>query len=190
MFTGIIEKKAKILEIQDGRFTIENIFWTDLTIGQSIAHDGACMTIEKFDEKEYAFFAMTESLNLTNFWAKQKGDFFNIERCLQVWDRIDGHFVSGHIDAVGEVKKIEKKEDDSKEIFIEFPKIFQKNILLKGSITVNGTSLTVTSISENIFSVWIIPLTQEITNLWNIQPWKKVNLEFDMFGKYVLAYTK
>lgn len=100
MFSGIIEQKAKILQIESGRFTVENTFQGSLSIGQSIAHDGACMTIESFKDDSYTFFVMEESLKKTNFSQKNIGDSFNVERCLQVGDRIDGHFVSGHIDTI------------------------------------------------------------------------------------------
>lgn len=190
MFSWIIEKKAKILKIEGGRYTLENSFPWELIIGQSIAHDGACMTIEKFDDDSYTFFAMEESLKKTNFWSKKEGDFFNVERCLKVWDRIDGHFVTGHIDVVWNVEKIVINDDSSKEIFFSFPEEFDSNMIPKGSITVNGVSLTIVHLESKLFSVSLIPLTQEITNLWLLECGDKVNLEFDMLGKYMLKINK
>ena len=186
MFTWIIEKKAKILNVDNGRFTVENHFWNDLVIGQSIAHDWACMTIETFDEEKYTFFAMQESLNRTNFWTKSVGDFFNIERCLEVWARLDGHFVSGHVDAVSEVLDVKDIWDSSVEIFFEIPEGFSKNLIEKGSVTINWTSLTLCHLDDKSFSVSLIPMTQEVTNLGLLKPWNMVNLEFDMLWKYIL----
>lgn len=186
MFSGIIEKKAKILKIEGGRYTLENSFPGELVLGQSIAHDGACMTVEKFDDESYTFFAMEESLKKTNFGLKQVWDYFNVERCLKVGDRIDGHFVTGHVDATWEVKDIVVNEDGSKEIFFSFPKEFDNNMIDKGSITVNGVSLTIVHLESGLFSVSLIPLTQEITNLGDLEISDKINLEFDMLGKYML----
>lgn len=190
MFTWIIEHKAKILDIKDGSFTVENKFWTDLQIGQSIAHDGACMTLTAFDSEKYTFFAMWESLEKTNFLAKKKWDYFNVERCLQIGQRLDWHFVSGHVDTVWKVSKLLNNEDGSREIFIFYPSEFTQNLIPKGSITINWTSLTLCHLSNTEFSVSLIPLTLEITNLWDLIPWDSVNLEFDMLWKYILNTKK
>ncbi|MCH2188523.1 riboflavin synthase [Candidatus Gracilibacteria bacterium] len=190
MFSGIIEHKAKILDKKDGRFVIENHFGNDLKIGQSIAHDGACMTIETFDSKTYSFFAMEESLNKTNFGEKNIGETFNVERCLQVGDRIDGHFVSGHIDTTGKVQSMKKNEDDSMILTVEYSKDFSDLVIPKGSITLNGTSLTITNRELGLVSVWLIPLTQEITNLGDLKIGDQINIEFDMFGKYIQNFTQ
>lgn len=186
MFTGIIEKQAEILSIEDGRFTIQNHFWEDVELGQSIAHDWACMTIESFDSEQYSFFAMQESIKKTNFWKKQVWDFFNIERCLKSWDRIDGHFVSGHIDITWEVSLLEKKEDNSLILWVSFDKAFSRYTIPKGSIAINGVSLTIVEKSEGYISVSLIPLTQDWTNLGKLILSEKVNIEFDMLGKYIL----
>lgn len=126
MFTGIIEKTSEIININEWRFTLENVFGDDLQIGQSIAHDGACMTVESFDSSQYTFFIMQESLKKTNFWTKKAGDFINIERCLQVDSRIDGHFASGHIDTSGKVSLLEKQDDSSLVIGVSFSREFSK----------------------------------------------------------------
>lgn len=186
MFSGIIEKQAQILSVENGRFIVENHFWTDLQIGQSIAHDGACMTLESFTESQYTFFVMEESLSKTNFWEKKSGDTFNIERSMKVWDRIDGHFVTGHVDTTGTIKVHEKKEDDSLVLGVQFEKHFSKYTIPKGSIAINGVSLTIIETQPWYLSISLIPLTQDWTNLWNIQLWETVNLEFDMLGKYIL----
>jgi len=186
MFSWIIEKKAKILHKEWGRFTIENLFWDELKLGQSIAHDGACMTIESLQDDSYTFFMMEESLNKTNFWNKKIGDSFNIERCIQVWDRIDGHFVSWHIDTTWEVTTLEKVDDGSLILGISFPESFWKYVIDKWSITINGTSLTIVERQDWYISVSLIPITQDWTNLWELEIWDHVNLEFDMLGKYIL----
>lgn len=186
MFSGIIEKQAKILQIESGRYTVENHFWENLQIGQSIAHDGACMTIESFKDNTYTFFVMEESLKKTNFWEKNPWDTFNIERCLKVWDRLDGHFVSGHIDTTGHVTLLEKKDDASLIVWVSFDETFSKYTIEKWSIAINGTSLTIVDRNTWYISVSLIPLTQDWTNLWVLKLWDTVNLEFDMIGKYIL----
>ena len=185
MFSWIIEAKAKILNISDWRFEIENIFWKSLKIGQSIAHDWACMTIEKFDDKNYTFFAMQETFDKTNFKYKKIWDYFNVERSLKIWDRIDWHFVSGHIDWVWEVEDIVIIDDKSKIIKIKYDEKFKNNLIQKGSITINWVSLTLVDTTNDSFKVSLIPLTQEITNLWLLKVWDNVNLEFDMLWKYI-----
>lgn len=170
MFSGIIESTAKILQITDGHFTVENVFEEPLEIGQSIAHDGACMTIESWNQESYTFFVMEESLKRTNFGAKQVGDTFNVERCVKVGDRIDGHFVTGHIDTTGRLESIESISDGSKIYTVTFPREYTKYLVSKGSISINGVSLTVMSPSSGSLQVSLIPLTQEMTNLCPLHP--------------------
>ncbi len=186
MFTGIIEKKASIISCHQWEFIIENHFWMNLKIWQSIAHDGACMTIEDFDKKHYKIFVMEESLKKTNFWEKKVWDYFNIERCLKSWERIDGHFVSGHIDSVWEVVFLERKKDNSLIVWISFPEKFSNYTIEKWSIAINGVSLTIIDKKPWYISVSLIPITQDWTNLWKLILWEKVNIEFDMLGKYIL----
>ncbi len=186
MFSGIIENKAKIISVDKGRFTIENTFDEPLNLGQSIAHDGACMTLEKFDDTNYTFFAMQESLDRTNFWLKKAGDYFNIERCLKVWDRIDGHFVTGHIDTIWKVSIFEQNSDESWKLWIEFDPEHSKYVVEKWSIAINWVSLTVVAEKSGYLEVCIIPLTLEITNLAELKLDSSVNLEFDMLWKYIL----
>lgn len=190
MFSGIVEKKSKIIEIDNWRFTVENTFHDTIKIGQSIAHDGACMTIESIDIHTYTFFCMEESFKKTNFLKKITGDFFNVERSLQVWYRIDGHFVSGHIDTTGKIQNIETHEDSSLTIEVVFSKDFSKFVIEKWSITINWVSLTVVEVWDWFLSVCIIPHTQKETNLWNLKIQDIVNLEFDMLGKYLYNFKK
>ncbi|GAB0174734.1 MAG: riboflavin synthase [Candidatus Altimarinota bacterium] len=185
MFSGIIEHKAKILKKEDGIFQVENTFKDPLVLGQSIAHDGACMTLTKIENEYYEFFVMQESLSVTNLCDKKKGDFFNVERSLKLSDRIDGHLVTGHVDGVGIVVGKEYKEDGSCLLSISYPNEFFPYIVKKGSICVNGVSLTVVQVTDMQFSVSLIPLTQDWTNLSDVQINGSVNLEFDMIAKLV-----
>ena len=187
MFTGIIEKKAKIIKRDGWKFVVENVFPWELKLWQSIAHDGACMSLDTINEDSYTFFVMEESLKKTNFSIKKVWDYFNIERCLQANDRIDGHFVSGHIDTIWKVTMLDNKADTSLVIWISFPASFSHLVIEKWSIAINGVSLTVVEIGSWYLTVSLIPLTQDWTNLWAIQIDDTVNLEFDMLWKYILG---
>lgn len=186
MFTGIIETKAQILSIEWWKFTIENKFPWELKLWQSIAHDGACMSIDSLWENSYSFFMMQESLHKTNFWSKKIWDYFNLERCLRINDRIDGHFVSGHVDTAWKVSKLEKISDWSLIIWVSFDENFSPLTISKWSIAINWVSLTIVDKKPWYISVSLIPLTQEWTNLWQIKISEKVNIEFDMLWKYIL----
>jgi riboflavin synthase len=186
MFSWIVEHNAKIISVDSWRFVVENKFAENLNIWQSIAHDGACMTLESFNDESYTFFVMQESMNKTNLWSKLVGDYFNVERCIKVWDRIDGHYVSGHIDCVWSLDDISKIEDGSYVLKIIFPEKFSKFLIEKGSICINGVSLTVVECWEWYLTVSIIPHTWQLTNLGTLRENDTVNLEFDMLGKYIL----
>jgi riboflavin synthase len=190
MFSWIIEKKAKILEINNGTFTIENIWKESLEIWESIAHDWACMTITQSDEKKYSFFVMEESIKKTNFLEKKVWDSFNVEKSLKLSDSMNGHFVSWHIDTTGSITKILQNTDKSLYIYISFDKKYKNLIIEKWSIAISWVSLTIVEDLEDSLSVSIIPLTQEITNLWELQVWNKVNLEFDILWKYINKITQ
>ncbi len=190
MFSGIIEHQAKILSIENGVFRVENTFGEILTLGQSIAHDGACMTITESRDEYYEFFCMQESLLVTNFSLKKAGDTFNVERCLKIGDRIDGHFVSGHIDIVGKVILTEKQSDDSLVFGVSYESLYNPLVIKKGSITINGVSLTIVNEGNGNLVVSLIPLTQDWTNLGHAKLGDAVNLEFDMLGKYIQRYTQ
>lgn len=190
MFSGIIKNKAKILEINNWTYTVENIFWNELKVWVSIAHDWACMTIIKSNKEKYSFFVMEESIKKTNFWNKKVWDTFNVEWSLKLSDTMDWHFVSWHIDTTWEVIKILENSDLSKYIYIKFDEKYKNYIIEKWSITINWVSLTIVEDWNNYLSVSVIPLTQEITNIWDLKIWDKVNLEFDIFGKYVNKINK
>jgi len=189
MFSGIIEHQAKILDKKDGLFRMENTFWNSLKEGQSIAHDGACMTLTKIENNYYEFFAMEKTLRVTNFGTKKVNDTFNVERCIQIGERLDGHFVTGHIDTTGTVTRLEKKDDGSLIYGVNFDPKYNNLLIEKGSITLNGVSLTVVEVRDGFLSVSLIPLTQDWTNLGTSEIWDTVNLEFDMIGKYVTKLT-
>lgn len=191
MFSGIIERTSRIISIDEWTFTVENKFDEPLTIGQSIAHDGACMTITEISPSSYKFFAMEESFSRTNFGSKKIGDIFNIERCIRAETRIDGHFVSGHIDAIGIIQEIQDNSDNSHLVKIGFDKKYRSLIIEKWSIALNGVSLTIVEAGDDYLTVSIIPHTWNITNIGDFFIWSQVNIEFDMIGKYIQRiYTK
>lgn len=185
MFSGIIENKAKILDIKDWVYTVENIFKKDLKKWISIAHDWACMTIIESDSEKYSFFVMEESIKKTNFIEKKVWAFFNVEASLKLSDTMDWHFVSWHVDTTWKIVKIKENTDWSKYYFIDFDSKHKNLIIEKWSITINWVSLTIVEDWENYLSVSIIPLTQEITNIWDLKTWDTVNLEFDILWKYI-----
>ncbi len=190
MFSGIIEHQGEILSIQEGSFRVKNMFGEILNEWQSIAHDGACMTITSSNLEYYEFFTMQESLSVTNFASKKVGDFFNIERCLQIGDRIDGHFVSGHIDTVWKVILREKQADGSLILWVSYHSLYDQRVIQKGSIAVNGVSLTVVSLDIGSLTVSLIPLTQDWTNLAKLGVEDTLNIEFDMIGKYIQRFQE
>lgn len=185
MFSWIVKNKAKILEINNWTFTVENIFEKELDKWISIAHDWACMTIIDSDIQKYSFFVMEETIKKTNFWSKSIWNTFNVEWSLKLSDTMDWHFVSWHIDTTWTIDKIIKNSDSSKYIYIKFDEKYKNLIIEKWSITINWVSLTIVEDWNNYLSVSVIPLTQEITNIWDLKVWDKVNLEFDIFAKYV-----
>ena len=187
MFSGIIETQGNILAIRDGTFTVAHAYDpSELGVGESIAHDGACMSLTSISADSYTFFAMEETFRRTNFGDKQVGDTFNVERSLRLGDRLDGHLVAGHVDTVGTVTGVTRYDDRSEYLQIEFDRVYNAYIVPKGSIAVNGVSLTIVDAEDGWFSVSLIPLTQEMTNLSKLKIGSRVNLEFDSVGKYIL----
>lgn len=188
MFTGIIENLAIINDIQKDKsnviFVLESSIANEFYIDQSIAHNGACLTVTKVYPPFYEVTLIAETLKKTNFSQAKINDSVNIERALTPYKRLDGHFVSGHIDCTGIVTEINDKKG-SWEFIIQHPESPDFITIPKGSITVNGISLTVVDSSTHTFSVHIIPYTFENTNISNIKTGDIVNLEFDVLGKYV-----
>ncbi len=188
MFTGIIECLGTIRDIKtDGSnktFWIESGISTELKVDESVTHDGVCLTIEEVKDKTHKVTAIKETLDKTNLDDWKTGDLVNLERSLQMNGRIDGHIVQGHVDTTAVC--IDKKIlEGSTEFTFEFKKRFTKLIIEKGSICVNGISLTAFKVRKKKFTVAIIPYSLEHTNLSFIKEGSKVNIEFDMLGKYV-----
>lgn len=188
MFTGIIESLGTVKELikdqQNLHITIESTISKELKIDQSVAHNGICLTVVKCDEHSHTVTAIQETLLKTNLMELKKGDKMNLERCMQMNGRLDGHIVQGHIDTTA--KCIAKEDQEGSWLFtFEHPKKPEFITVEKGSICVNGISLTVVNSKENQFSVAIIPYTYEHTNLSNVNVGDHVNLEFDILGKYV-----
>lgn len=186
MFTGIIEAIGEVKKLENEgsnlHISISSDITTQLKIDQSIAHDGVCLTVIAIDGKEYTVTAIDETLKKTNLGLLDKGSVINLERCMQINGRLDGHIVQGHIDTAGFCDKIEKQDGSWKFTF----SYSSNNITVeKGSITINGVSLTVVNSLPNSFSVFIIPYTYEHTTFKSFEVGSKVNLEFDIIGKYV-----
>ena len=187
MFTGIIESLSKIVKIEKSGTNLNISFKSDLTsqfsIDQSLSHNGVCLTIVKIKDKIYTVNAIKETILKSNIGSWVVGDEVNIERAMKIGDRLDGHMVQGHVDQVGVC--IERFEQKGSWIFTFEYKI-EKNITVeKGSISVNGVSLTVFNSKKNQFSVAIIPYTFSQTCFKNIKKHDFVNLEFDIIGKYI-----
>ena len=192
MFTGIIETTARVVDIQkegtNYHFTLEVPFADELQIDQSMAHDGCCLTIVKVDKerRRYVVTAMDETMLRTNLSTWAIGTEVNVERSMRLDGRFDGHIVQGHVDQTARCVKV-VDENGSWRFYFEYdPAAEGGNITVpKGSISINGVSLTVVDSAKGSFSVAIIPYTYKVTNFHNFAPGTVVNIEFDVFGKYV-----
>jgi riboflavin synthase len=189
MFTGIVESLGLIKEITTSgtnkTFWIESPLSSSFKIDQSIAHNGVCLTVEDVKESLHRVTAVEETLNKTELNQWEIGTHVNMERSLLPTNRLDGHFVQGHVDTTAVCQKIKDKQG-SYEFEFEFPKKFAGLIIEKGSICVNGISLTAFDVKKHSFRAAIIPFTFEHTNLQFVKEGDFVNLEFDMIGKYIL----
>jgi riboflavin synthase len=188
MFTGIIETIGKVVSIEKDRtnvrFGIEASFTHELKVDQSVAHNGVCLTVTEISGKKYSVTAIDETLKKTNLGNWKVGDSVNLERCMLLGGRLDGHIVQGHVDQTG--KCLEVIENNGSWIYtIEYDESKGNVTIEKGSVTLNGISLTVINSVQNKFSVAIIPYTFENTNLQFVKAGDIVNLEFDIIGKYV-----
>ena len=188
MFTGIIETLGIVKEIQkiddNLHITISSSITQELKIDQSIAHNGVCLTVIDIIDNLYTVTAIRETLEKTNLSDWKLGDLINLERAMKLGDRLDGHIVQGHVDQIGICKSIQDANGSWYYSF-EYDQT-QNNITIeKGSITINGVSLTVVNSMKNEFSVAIIPYTYENTNFKSLKNGTNVNLEFDVVGKYV-----
>jgi riboflavin synthase len=193
MFTGIVETMG-VLEKKELRgtnceFWFSSAFTHELKIDQSLSHNGVCLTVVEINEQQYRVTAIEETLNKTNLGDLIIGQKVNLERCMLANARFDGHIVQGHVDLTATLLKI-KTNEGSWEFFFEYPLSSGQITVEKGSICVNGTSLTVVHSGENTFSVAIIPYTFENTIFHQLKIGDRVNLEFDIIGKYLqkIAY--
>ncbi|MDC3352047.1 riboflavin synthase [Crocinitomicaceae bacterium] len=186
MFTGIIEALARVEKIEkeggNVHFTFSAPFTSELKIDQSVAHNGACLTVVSIEGDQYTLTAIEETMVRTNLGHLAIGDLVNVERCAQVGARLDGHIVQGHVDTTGKCVEIIEM-DGSTEYVFEYD--YDDVTVSKGSITINGVSLTVVQSDHKRFSVHIIPYTTEHTNFHQFKVGTIVNLEFDIIGKYV-----
>ena len=188
MFTGIIETLGVVKKIEKDQenlhITIQSDFTSELKVDQSVSHNGVCLTVVSICEPLYTVTAIRETLEKTNLRQLKENDTINLERGMKLGDRLDGHIVQGHVDQTGQC--IDKRDSNGSTYFTFTYDASLNNITIeKGSITVNGVSLTVVDSSENQFSVAIIPYTLEHTTFKNLKKEAIVNLEFDVIGKYV-----
>ena len=188
MFTGIIETLGEVQDVrQDGtnvHLDVRSSFTHELRVDQSVAHDGVCLTVVALNDDVYTVTAIDETLRVTSLGEVREGHQFNLERCAKVGDRLDGHVVQGHVDVTGTLVAVEP-QDGSWVLRFDHPRGEGWFTVPKGSITVNGISLTVVDSALDGFSVAIIPYTWEHTNLSRLKVGDPVNLEFDVMGKYV-----
>lgn len=193
MFSGIVEEMARLVHIEHEQenihFTFRCSFTNELKIDQSIAHNGVCLTVVRFENETYTVTAMKETLERSNLGLLKVGDRVNIERSMMMNGRLDGHIVQGHVDQTAKCINI-KDADGSTYYTFEYPlnrEMAQRGYFAvdKGSITVNGVSLTVCNPTDNSFKVAIIPYTKENTNFADIKLGSIVNIEFDIIGKYI-----
>ena len=193
MFTGIIEATGKVEKIERNEtnidFTLSCPFTQELKIDQSLAHNGCCLTVVEINGNEYKVTAINETLEKTNLGYWNVGTEVNLERCLKFEGRLDGHVVQGHVDETGIVENIENL-NGSYIITVSYEESDEYTTVPQGSITVNGTSLTVAESGKNKISVAIIPYTWEFTNKKHLKKGDVVNLEFDIIGKYVAKLLK
>lgn len=193
MFTGIIESLGIIKNIAKDQgnlhLSISSSITSELKIDQSVAHNGICLTVVKIDGDTYTVTAIDETIQKTNIAQWKVGQKVNLERAMKLGDRLDGHLVQGHVDQTGICQNVEEKNGSW---FFTFSYETGKgNITIeKGSITVNGVSLTVVNSSNGVFSVAIIPYTYEHTNFHQIKPEDTINLEFDVIGKYLYKLSE
>lgn len=198
MFSGIVEETARVVQIEKEQdnihLTMSCTFTDQLSIDQSIAHNGVCLTVVRKDNDTYTVTAMRETLERSNIGLLKVGDEINVERSMMMNGRLDGHIVQGHVDQTAQCIAIEDQEGSYRYTFRYHttPQMVQRGYFCvdKGSVTVNGVSLTVCNPTADTFQVCIIPYTYDNTNFHNIQVGTIVNLEFDIIGKYIARMTE
>ena len=193
MFTGIVEEIGEVIDVikedQNAHFVIKSVISSELKIDQSISHNGVCLTVVEQQEDWHKVTAISETLGITNLNSLKKGDLVNLERCLRVGDRLDGHMVQGHVDSTAKCIKV-TEENGSWRYLFEGNSEVKQLVVYKGSICINGVSLTVTKTMNQEIEVAIIPYTYEHTNFQQIKVGDLVNIEFDILGKYFLKNAK
>ena len=194
MFTGIIRHTGKINKIYKNNNNciieiLSKIKFSKSEIGSSISCSGTCLTLEKYKGNLSKFYISKETLNRTNFKSSNKGDLINLEKSLKYGDRVSGHFVQGHIDTTSTIKKI-VFVGKSWFINLKLKKKYKKHLIQKGSITINGVSLTISKILKYGFQIVIIPHTLKLTNLMYLKENDVVNIEFDVLSKYIKRFLK
>jgi riboflavin synthase len=188
MFTGIIENTGVVKAIShsgsNATFWIASPLWSELKVDQSLSHNGVCLTVEEIKDGMHRVTAIEETLKKTNLGHWIAGTAVNLERCMLMNGRLDGHIVQGHVDAVAQCTDVIEK-DGSWEFNFSFDTSFAALVIEKGSVTLNGISLTLFNVHNNSFSVGIIPYTYQHTNINAVKKGDWVNIEFDIIGKYI-----
>jgi riboflavin synthase len=194
MFSGIVEEAAPVVKLvkeqENLHITMSCSFTNELKIDQSISHNGVCLTVVKVEDNSYTVTAIKETLEKSNLGALDVGSKVNLERSTRLDARMDGHIVQGHVDQTAVCTEV-READGSWYFKFEYEPVQEDYITVeKGSVSINGVSLTVVNSKDNSFEVAIIPFTYEITNFHQFKPGTVVNLEFDIIGKYVARYLK
>ena len=194
MFSGIVEEAAKVVKLEKDKenlhITMECSFTDELRIDQSISHNGVCLTVVKIGDNTYTVTAIKETLLKTNLGLLKPGDRVNLERSTRLDSRLDGHMVQGHVDLTATCTEVREAEGSWYYNFEYIPVNEEHITVEKGSISVNGVSLTVVNSKDRSFEVAIIPFTYEVTNFHQIKKGTVVNLEFDIIGKYIARILK
>jgi riboflavin synthase len=194
MFSGIVEEAAKVIALEKDQenlhITLECSFVKELSIDQSISHNGVCLTVVRKTNKDYTVTAIKETLIKSNLGLLKIGDKVNLERSMKINDRLDGHLVQGHVDQTAVCTEVREAKGSWYYRFEYEPARDDYITVEKGSVSVNGVSLTVVNSKDKSFEVAIIPYTYEVTNFHQIKPGTVVNLEFDIIGKYIAKIIK
>ena len=193
MFTGIVEECGEVVALKSvetgAELWVKSSFTDEVELGESVSNNGACLTVTEVRDGAMRFDLLHETLRLTNLGDLEPGSPVNLERSLRIGDRLSGHFVQGHVDACAEILAYEPVGQDH-QFTVALPKEFAHLMVKKGSICVNGISLTVADLKEDCFTLWIIPHTHEVTSLKAARVGSRVNLEFDILAKHIARITE
>lgn len=193
MFTGIVEECGEVVRLTPvetgAELWIRSTFSDEVELGESVAVNGACLTVTEVVDGAMRFDLLHETLRLTNLGDVSEATPVNLERSLRIGDRLSGHFVQGHVDACAEVVAYEAEGQDHK-LCVALPEEFRHLMVHKGSVCVNGISLTVAELGDETFTIWIIPHTHEVTSLRSVVAGSRVNLEFDLLAKHIARLTE